>query len=346
MPKIIVVGAGVIGLSAALALSEKGHEVKIIATHFPTDPLNSRYTSPWAGAHFRPFPSKSPKEFEESKLARKTLAYFEKLAKDEPQSSIQFMEGVDYLETQGLYDVKAKGYFENIKELEEIPKNQLPEGVEYGAKYKTWTLNSPLYIQYLQRKLIFKYGVEFIRTELSSLKQVSQAYPNSIIVNASGLGLQYNGGYDPKSFVIRGQTLLVRAPPGHPYEQKTITHQSKDGLWTFVIPRPLDGGLIVGGTKQVDDFQNTPKDADTKQLIERSRALYPEIFINGELDIKNINVGFRPAREGGTRIEIEKIGKQYIIHDYGFGGMGYELSRGSAEKVVKLVESIPNVSKL
>ncbi|CAM9013373.1 unnamed protein product [Wickerhamomyces anomalus] len=320
MSEIVVVGAGVIGLSAAQALCEKGYKVKVVAAHFPTDPLNSRYTSPWAGAHYRPFPSKSPKEFEESQLTRKTLEYFEKLAVEEPQSSVKFIDGIDYLEEKGLYNVKAKGYYEGIQDMKEIPKNQLPKGVEFGAKYRTWVLNSPLYIQYLQRKLIFKYGVEFIRTELTSLKQVSQSFPNIIIVNASGLGLQYNGGYDPKSYVIRGQTLLVRAPEGHPYEKQTITHQSKDGLWTFVIPRPLDGGLIVGGTK--------------------------EIFINGELDIKNINVGFRPAREGGIRIEIEKVGKQYIVHDYGFGGMGYELSRGSAEEVLKLVESIPTVAKL
>ncbi len=346
MSEIVVVGAGVIGLSAAQALCEKGYKVKVVAAHFPTDPLNSRYTSPWAGAHYRPFPSKSPKEFEESQLTRKTLEYFEKLAVEEPQSSVKFIDGIDYLEERGLYDVKAKGYYEGIQDMKEIPKNQLPKGVEFGAKYRTWVLNSPLYIQYLQRKLTFKYGVEFIRTELTSLEQVSQSFPSAIIVNASGLGLQYNGGYDPKSYVIRGQTLLVRAPQGHPYEKQTITHQSKDGLWTFVIPRPLDGGLIVGGTKQVNDFQNTPKEEDTKQLIERSRALYPEIFIDGELDIKNINVGFRPAREGGIRIEIEKVGKQYIVHDYGFGGMGYELSRGSAEEVLKLVESIPTVAKL
>jgi len=346
MPEIIVVGAGVIGLSAALALSEKNYKVKVIATHFPNDPLNPRYTSPWAGAHFRPFPSKSPKEFEESQLTRKTLRYFEKLAVDEPQSSIQFIEGVDYLENQGIYGVDAKGFYEGIEGMEQIPNNELPNGVEFGAKYKTWVLNSPLYIQYLQRKLIFRYGVEFIKAELVSLKQVSQAYPNSVIVNASGLGLQYNGGYDPKSFVIRGQTLLVRAPPDHPYEKKTITHQSKNGLWTFVIPRPLDGGLIVGGTKQVNDFASVPKEADTKQLITKSKELYPEIFINGKLDIKNINVGFRPAREGGSRIELEKVGKQYIVHDYGFGGMGYEMSRGSAEKVAELVESIPTISKL
>lgn len=346
MSEIIVVGAGVIGLSAAQALSEKGYNVKVIATHFPTDPLNSRYTSPWAGAHYRPSPSKSEKDYEEAQLTRKTLKYFEKLAIEEPESSIRFMEGIDYLEEKGLYDVTARGYYEEIEDLKEIPKSQLPKGVEFGAKYKTWVLNSPLYIQYLQRKLIFKYGVEFIRTELTSLKQVFQRFPNSIIVNASGLGLQYNGGYDPKSFVIRGQTLLVRPAPGHPYEKKTITHQSKDGLWTFVIPRPLDGGMIVGGTKQVNDFQNSPKEEDTQQLIKRARVLYPKIFIDGELDIKNINVGFRPAREGGTRIEVEKIGKQYIVHDYGFGGMGYELSRGSAEEVVKLVDSIPKAAKL
>lgn len=343
---IVVVGAGVIGLSAALALSEEGYKVKIIAKHLPTDPLNSQYTSQWAGAHFRPYPSKSDKDYEESKLARRTLKRFKRVAVEEPWSSIKFIEGIDYLETQGLYGVKSRGYFEELTNMKEISKDKLPKNVSFGAKYDTWIVNSPLYIQYLQRKLTFEYGVQFERQEIGSLKQVSQSNPGAIIVNATGLGVQYNGGLDPNSFVIRGQTLLVRAPKGNPYENKTITHQSSDGSWTFLIPRPLDGGLIIGGTKQVDDYQTTPKIEDTKAITSRAKVLFPEVFIDGELDIRNINVGFRPARKGGIRIESERIDNQQIVHVYGFGGMGYETSWGAAEEVLKLVKSLSRDSKL
>lgn len=45
--KVNILGAGVSGLSTALALLEKrNYSVKIYATHLPSD-LNIDYTSPW-----------------------------------------------------------------------------------------------------------------------------------------------------------------------------------------------------------------------------------------------------------------------------------------------------------
>lgn len=51
-------------------------------------------------------------------------------------------------------------------------------------------------------------------------------------------------------------------------------------------------------------------------------------------------VGRRPAREGGVRIEVEKVGEgRTIVHGYGAAGRGYEISWGVAEDVVSLVKS-------
>jgi len=50
--EIIVIGAGVVGLTTALKIQEQGtYRVTIVAETFPTDPKSSRYTSHWAGAH-------------------------------------------------------------------------------------------------------------------------------------------------------------------------------------------------------------------------------------------------------------------------------------------------------
>lgn len=336
---VVVVGAGVIGLTAALELAENGYTVEIVAANVPTDPLTPKYTSPWAGAHYRPFPSKSLKEFEESQLTRATLRRFRQLHKAEPQSSIEFIEGVDLLEEKGIYDVGAKGYYEDISGLRELRPSELPAGVQFGARYDTWVVNSPLYIQYLQRKLMFKHGVRFTRLEAMSLRQVAQKYPGWAIVNATGLGLQFEGGYDPSSYVIRGQTLLVRAPQGTQYEHKTVTYQARDGTWCFVIKRPLDGGFILGGTKQVNEYDPDPKPEDTQKLIANGRRFFPDLFIDGQLDIRNINVGFRPARHGGIRVEKEVVDGTTVVHAYGCGGMGYEVSYGVAEKVLSLLQA-------
>jgi hypothetical protein len=64
-------------------------------------------------------------------------------------------------------------------------------------------------------------------------------------------------------------------------------------------------------------------------------------FVKGEdaFEIVSDNVGRRPYREGGCRLESEVIvdGQRHIIHAYGIGGRGYETSWAIAERVVELL---------
>jgi len=53
---IVVLGAGIIGLTTATRLLEAGHDnVHILASHLPSDPLDARYASTIAGAHHLSF---------------------------------------------------------------------------------------------------------------------------------------------------------------------------------------------------------------------------------------------------------------------------------------------------
>uniref|UniRef100_A0A060SXT9 ARAD1A14696p n=1 Tax=Blastobotrys adeninivorans TaxID=409370 RepID=A0A060SXT9_BLAAD len=344
--QIVVVGAGVIGLSTALVLAEAGYNIVVVASHFHEDGFSSGYTSLWAGAHFRPFPSKSKTEFTESKLARETLNHFKTLERLRPDASVRSCWGYDYVEEPAVgYVGEAKGYSEGIDDYQILDPSSIdnvPRPLKFAARYRTWTLNPSLYLSYMFRALQIRYGATFVKAKLNTLREAFELFPDAAgVVNATGMGLQWNGGYDPDCFPIRGQTLLVRPPLPCPYEDKTITHQSSDGLWTFVIPRPLDGGMIVGGTKQPKDFQESPRDEDTRAITERARVLFPELFTDdGKLDIIKINVGFRPARASGVRIELEKVGQgRFLVHAYGLGGSGYEMSHGVAKRVHQLIKT-------
>lgn len=82
---IVIVGAGVIGISTAFRISEIDPYAKIviISKDFPESGLlNPYYTSSKAGAHFRPFPSKSDAEFRDSKYTAATYTKFKKLARN------------------------------------------------------------------------------------------------------------------------------------------------------------------------------------------------------------------------------------------------------------------------
>jgi len=61
---------------------------------------------------------------------------------------------------------------------------------------------------------------------------------------------------------------------------------------------------------------------------------------DGEFEILSVQVGFRPGRKGGPRVEVdfqEKIGGMRLVHSYGHSGAGYQNSVGSAEKIVDIV---------
>ncbi|KAL2258323.1 hypothetical protein VTK26DRAFT_8392 [Humicola hyalothermophila] len=136
--------------------------------------------------------------------------------------------------------------------------------------------------------------------------------------------------------VTRGQTCLVAEPCA-----ATVTRQHADGSWTFCIPRGFDGGTIVGGTKELGNWDAAPSPEVRRELLRRIVETYPEILPPGkkELTVLRDIVGRRPTRNGGPRVEGEVFpGAGFVMHAYGLGGRGYELSWGVAEEVVKGVE--------
>lgn len=128
-----------------------------------------------------------------------------------------------------------------------------------------------------------------------------------------------------------GQTCLVanRVPA-------TITRQNADGTWTFCVPRNFDGGTIIGGTKEPGNWDPTPSPAVRARLLRDFAATYPAL---GDVTVLQDVVGRRPTRHGGARIEREEIAPgRSIVHAYGLGGRGYEMSWGVARTVRELVD--------
>jgi D-amino-acid oxidase len=58
------------------------------------------------------------------------------------------------------------------------------------------------------------------------------------------------------------------------------------------------------------------------------------------LSIIRIGVGLRPLRLSGVRIEKEKIGEDWIVHNYGHAGWGYQASYGCADAAKELVDEV------
>ncbi|CZR63596.1 probable D-aspartate oxidase [Phialocephala subalpina] len=337
MPKketIVVVGAGILGLTSALRIQERADsktEILIVAREFPSD-RSIDYASPWAGAHYRPIPATTPQDIKEHALSRVTYQLLKQEAAVEPAAGIIFLDGFDYLQTPSDAYVELRGGYAEIDGFRLLEKAELPEGSVWGAKYRTWCLNSPVYCAHLLRKFVLK-GGKTKRHRLNSIEEAfSMASDINTVVNCSGFGFG-----DPNVFTTRGQTCLVSNPC-----DRTITQQNSDGSWSFVIPRPLHGGTIVGGTKEPNDWTSEVSLETRDVILQRVATMFPQILnAEGKFDVVEDIVGRRPTRRGGLRLEVEWVGEadasRKIVHAYGAGGRGYELSWGVAKEVVELV---------
>lgn len=120
------------------------------------------------------------------------------------------------------------------------------------------------------------------------------------------------------------------------YCDATVTRQNADGSWVFSVPRNFEGGTIIGGTKEPDDWNTKPSLEVREKLLREFGEMYPKILgESGEFTVIKDIVGRRPARRGGLRLESENMGGgKLLVHAYGLGGRGYELSWGVAEGAV------------
>lgn len=162
---------------------------------------------------------------------------------------------------------------------------------------------------------------------------------------------------DIKVYPIRGQTVLVRTSSATIIEdidyipRKLRMHFLLDHCIdsfrnlsvgarfnpeaTYVIPRPspsgLDTDLIVGGTFLPNNWDTTIDMNAAERILERAKVFVPAIGAP-DTEVLSYNVGLRPAREGGPRVEREVMNfplsgksgimegrKQVVVHAYGFG---------------------------
>lgn len=316
----------------------------------------------WAGAHVRPIPGSTPQLKREAAWLKTCVAELRQHLAAEPFVGIHATPGEEYLEAPDeVYRNLTKEQFEQESGLEGfrvLTGSDVPPGVKLAFAYDTFCVNPPLYCQSLLRKFVLA-GGKTIQRDLRTEAEAFALAPNvKLVVNASGVGFA-----DPKCFPTRGELLFSLFLPRGVLQasnfvsgqtvitdmvdaKKTVTRQNADGTWNFLVPRGFNGGTIVGGTKEPNDWSTEARPETREYLLQRGRGLRPFASATGtakdSLNVIADVVGRRPTREGGVRLEKEVIGDNkdhVIIHAYGTGGRGYELSWGIASEVATLVEA-------
>ncbi|KAH4602269.1 hypothetical protein HBH82_165400 [Parastagonospora nodorum] len=361
---ITVLGAGVVGLTSAIVLAHTypSATITIVAKHLPGD-RSIEYTSPWAGANWSSMANDNgPLE----KYDEVTFKKFGKLIDGESVYGCKAVRpgegndvGLGRMGMWGIFDtpiseagILSAGtgkvwYDQLVGGLRQLSKEELPHDAVFGIEFPTsFRINTAVYLQWLQTQALAK-SIKFIRRHYPSISSLLSDLPSTfLLINATGLGsLKLSDVRDTNLYPTRGQTLLVAEPKApiermYEYERKYVRSPKRiDPTTAYVFPRPLGGGVILGGSRQENNWSDEWDEELGKDIMKRCCELCPELGKPEDLQVISRNIGLRPSRKGGPRIEVEK-GRWDIpvVHCYGHSGFGYQSSWGTAERVLELVE--------
>lgn len=160
-----------------------------------------------------------------------------------------------------------------------------------------------------------------------------------VIVNCTGLMASKLGGVkDTRVIPARGQIVVVRNDAGKMLNLSGTDDGEDEAC--YIMTRAAGGGTILGGCYQKGNCDSQVDPNLAVRIMKRAVAICPALT-GGKgiehLDVVRHGVGLRPVREGGTRVERERIEGMEVVHNYGAGGAGYQNSYGCAGAAVQLI---------
>lgn len=341
MPHIVVIGAGVVGLTTAWELKRALPQSNItLAAHLLPGDIDLTYTSPFAGANWCSFAGADERIQD---LDRVGYHRFRQLA-DDPQSGVWRVPNGDYYTEKAVAENGGTDFpkwfygMANAKRAE-----KLPPGTLCGYVYEGVVVSVPVYLAYLVQQCL-QVGIQLQRiSPVEHIDKVRDMFPGAVVVNCTGLmATRIQGIDDPnRNYPVKGQVVLVRNNIEHAVSVSGFEWPNE---MLYIFPRK-EGGCIIGGSFFQDNWDGTEDRNLTRRILTRALQHAPQLvdplFKNNPafLDIVRTNVGLRPFRDGGVRIEVDPK-RKWLIHNYGAGGGGYQGSFGFAAQVVDLVKGL------
>lgn len=119
-----------------------------------------------------------------------------------PACSVEFKDGYEFRASPSEAYVNLSGGYGKADGFRLLASHEFPKdmGITFGAKYRTWGLNPPVYCAHLLRRFQLKGGKTLKRTLVCAEEAFSLARNVETVVNCSGFGFG-----DPNVFPIRGQ---------------------------------------------------------------------------------------------------------------------------------------------
>lgn len=297
----------------------------------------------WSGAQWRSNPPLTGKRQQD--WDRTTLLYWRNVVDKVPpnKSGLEMLPARFFWDAPGSRDacsVQAEHWWiqEGLVPVKEFSEEECSKmGFAKGFAYETIAVNPRRYCEYLLGECKAK-GMHWRTMRVDALAEVFEAVPDAMaVVNCTGLEAGKLVG-DKTVYPTKGQTLLVKGRAK--YVSTRRNENGKEPWEALVLPRPGEEVTLLGGCKWQGDWNTKPNDKMTELILERCKPLAPELLNgNGEFDLLAVQVGLRPSRLGGPRVEanVSDCGR-LIVHNYGHHSAGFEGSVGAAEASASLLE--------
>ncbi|KAI0482048.1 D-amino-acid oxidase [Xylariaceae sp. FL0804] len=368
MNNIVVLGAGVSGLTSALLLARTGrYNITIAAKHMPGD-YDIEYASPWAGADYSPnlamkhdvqmaekrggdsseVPSSQSAQFE-----RATWGHLAELARDVPEAGIHFQTMVSYRRAKDTESAIVQRFARlmeedpwfgnNLPDFRLLSDSDTPPDICGGYSFTSVCINTSLYLPWLASQCL-RLGVHIRRGIATHITDAAAMHHSgklaAIVVNCTGLSSLFLGGVqDQTLYPARGQVAVVRNDPGRILSISGTDDAADESC--YMMHRAAGGGCILGGCFQEHKWDSQPDINLATRIMKRCLDLCPELVPPSKgieaLSVVRHGVGLRPMRERGIRCERDIVNGVLLVHNYGHGGYGYQTSYGAAQKVEELV---------
>jgi D-amino-acid oxidase len=308
--RVIVVGAGVIGLTCAVRLREAGYDAHVLARDLPAETVSAVAAALW-------YPYRALPEDKVARWAKTSYDVLSQLAADEPAAGVRMRWGTELLRSRS----DEPWWRAAVPAVEAA--HDLPDGYAGGWRLIVPVADTSAYLPWLVTRLE-QLGGTLTRSWLPELPT------EGIVVNCTGLAARALTD-DETVHPVRGQVVVL--------DQVGLTEwlleKSDAEALTYIVPREHD--IVVGGTAQEDDYDPHPDPAVATEILARARALMP--MLTGAA-VRGHRVGLRPARPE-VRLETVPNGSEGgVVHCYGHGGAGVTLSWGCAEDVVTEVATL------
>lgn len=314
-PDVLVIGAGVSGLSTALALLDAGLGVTIYAAHPP-----QRTTSAVAGALWGAHLVGADERI--GQWAGVTLRHLRGLA-GVPAAGVREMPGIAASLMAEAGEPEPPDFARDVGAMPCDPA-MLPAGFAAGWRYTAPVVAMPVYLDYLADLFIGAGGELRIGRPLDSIASAARRFPARILVNCAGIGARELAG-DAGLVPVRGQVVIV-ANPG--LTSFFVGEHERPDEVTYYFPHGAT--VLLGGTQQEGNASTEPDQETAARILTQCAAVEPGL---AGMPVIAHRVGLRPVRRS-VRLEAAEIGDgQFVIHNYGHGGAGVTLSWGCAQAV-------------